>query len=99
MLDHSVHSGTLATIYLEPAERLAREARVTTGTVLARAMAHELGHLLLGTNTHSPRGLMRPVWTAEELTRNEPRDWTIPRAEGKKMSDALASRSGSRNGG
>lgn len=92
MLDRSVRSGTLATIYLDPVERLARTARVTTGTVLARAMAHELGHLLLGTNTHSARGLMRPVWTAEELTRNEPVDWSIPRDDGAKMRRALARR-------
>ena len=98
MLDRSVRSGTLATIYLGPVERLAREARVTAGTVMARAMAHELGHLLLGTNTHSARGLMRPVWTAEELTRNEPRDWSIPRDEGQKMRLALARRGESRNG-
>ena len=92
MLDQSVRSGTLATIYLDPVERLARAAGVTTGTVLARAMAHELGHLLLGTNTHSARGLMRPVWTAEELTRNEPVDWSIPRDDGAKMRRALARR-------
>jgi hypothetical protein len=92
MLDQSMRSGTLATIYLDPVERLARAAGVTTGTVLARAMAHELGHLLLGTNTHSARGLMRPVWTAEELTRNEPVDWSIPRDEGEEMRRALARR-------
>jgi len=92
MLDQSVRSGTLATIYLDPVERLARAARVTTGTVLARAIAHELGHLLMGTNTHSARGLMRPVWTAEELTRNQPVDWSIPRSDREKMRRALARR-------
>lgn len=98
MLDQSVHSGTLATIYLEPVERLARAASVTTATVMARAMAHELGHLLLGTNAHSARGLMRPVWTAEELTRNEAADWRIPRDDGEKMRRALARRGESGNG-
>ena len=98
MLDQSVRSGTLATIYLEPLERLARAASVTTATVMARAMAHEVGHLLLGTNTHSARGLMRPVWTAEELTRNEAADWSIPRDDGEKMRRALARRAESGNG-
>jgi hypothetical protein len=30
-------------------------------------MAHELGHLLLGSNSHSPRGLMRASWRTAEL--------------------------------
>lgn len=98
MVDGSMHFGTLATIYLASVERLAGEAKVNTGTVMARAIAHELGHLLLGTNTHSVRGLMRPVWTAEEMTRNEPADWSIPRDEGQKMRLALARRGESQNG-
>ena len=98
MLDGSLRSGTLATIYLDPVERLARVAHVTTDAVMARAMAHELGHLLLGTNTHSARGLMRPVWTPEELARNAPLDWSIPREEGQKMQRALARRGESQNG-
>jgi hypothetical protein len=28
--------------------------------ILGRAMAHELGHILLGYNSHSSQGLMRP---------------------------------------
>jgi hypothetical protein len=31
-------------------------------------MAHELGHLLLGTNSHSPTGLMRADWRTKDLT-------------------------------
>jgi hypothetical protein len=30
-------------------------------------MAHEIGHLLLGTNAHSPMGIMRPNWQGQEL--------------------------------
>lgn len=30
-------------------------------------MAHELGHLLLGTNSHSVNGLMRAHWDWENL--------------------------------
>jgi hypothetical protein len=32
-------------------------------------MAHEIGHLLLGTNAHSALGIMRPHWQGEELRR------------------------------
>ena len=36
-------------------------------TLLGYAMAHELGHLLLGTNSHSPTGLMRADWRTRDL--------------------------------
>jgi hypothetical protein len=92
MVDASSRSGTLATIYLERVESMARAAGVSAGSVLARAMAHELGHLLLGTSAHSARGLMRPTWTAEELTRNRPRDWMISADEARQMRQGLLRR-------
>jgi hypothetical protein len=38
------------------------------GIVLGRALAHEIGHLLLGTATHARSGLMRPHFDAIEFT-------------------------------
>ena len=35
-------------------------------TVLAHVIAHEIGHVLLRTNAHSPRGLMAGVWGDHE---------------------------------
>jgi hypothetical protein len=75
LLDPSRQSGTLATIYLDRVEWLARSAGVRANTVLARAIAHELGHLLLGTTAHNREGLMRSTWTSAELRRGLPRDW------------------------
>lgn len=89
MLDGSVHSGTLATIYLDHVDWLAREAHVPIETVMSRTIAHELGHLLLGTNTHSNHGLMRPVWTPAELVRDDAGDWMIPPDESVRMRGAL----------
>ena len=37
------------------------------GEVLARVMAHELGHLLLGSNSHSRSGIMRARWNWQDL--------------------------------
>jgi hypothetical protein len=49
-------------------EPLARQ-RVLAARLLGRAVAHELGHYLLGTRVHTPRGLMRPILdTADALT-------------------------------
>jgi len=45
-----------------------RQSPAELSTLLGYAMAHELGHLLLGTNSHSPTGLMRPDWRTKDLT-------------------------------
>jgi hypothetical protein len=34
------------------------------GRALGRALAHELGHYLLRSKVHTPRGLMRKTWTS-----------------------------------
>lgn len=45
-----------------------RQSPAELSTLLGYAMAHELGHLLLGSNSHSPTGLMRADWRTRELT-------------------------------
>jgi len=40
---------------------------VEPGTLLDHAIAHELGHLLLGSNSHSPTGLMSADWRTADL--------------------------------
>ena len=40
---------------------------VEPGTLLGHAIAHELGHLLLGSNSHSPTGLMSADWRTADL--------------------------------
>jgi hypothetical protein len=36
--------------------------------LLGRAMAHEIGHLLLGENSHAEKGVMRADWSDQDLT-------------------------------
>jgi hypothetical protein len=50
-----------------PIRQLQEETQVSPSVILGHAMAHELGHLLLGTKAHSPGGLMRAHWTREDL--------------------------------
>jgi hypothetical protein len=61
--------GAIMTLYISPAARSARSSALTYGAVLGHAVAHEIGHLLMGANSHSPGGIMRAVWrqTEEEL--------------------------------
>jgi hypothetical protein len=42
---------------------------VSTALVLACAMAHELGHLLMPGRGHSPTGLMRARWNRDDFQR------------------------------
>src|SRR5262249_50348072 len=35
-------------------------------TLLAHALAHEIGHVLMGSNAHSSSGVMKANWTASE---------------------------------
>jgi hypothetical protein len=48
---------------------LARRYEVSTELVLACAIAHELGHLLLPVPGHSAGGLMRACWSRKEFLR------------------------------
>ena len=38
-------------------------------SVLGYVLTHEIGHLLLGSNSHSVSGIMSPHWNDEELRR------------------------------
>jgi hypothetical protein len=75
LLDPRTGTGVLATVYVDRVERLARRTDGGLGTLLGRAMAHEIGHLLMGGSAHAVRGLMRPRWTRAEVMRNVMSDW------------------------
>ena len=85
MVDVGDQAGTLATIYLDRVDWLAHEANVDSGRLLGRAIAHEIGHLLLGTADHANAGLMRACWLTGELQRDWPLDWILSAPEGSRM--------------
>jgi hypothetical protein len=59
--------GTYASVFLREAEDQAARADVPRFVVLAYAAAHEVGHLLLGDEAHTPRGLMKARWADEDF--------------------------------
>jgi hypothetical protein len=85
-------AGTLATIFLDRVHALSSQAGADSGVLLGRAMAHEIGHLLLGTTHHAERGLMRGVWTTIDLRKDQPWDWFLSREDGARMRRGLAAR-------
>jgi len=48
-------------------EELAKGDKAKQASVLGAAMAHELGHLLLGAGSHSATGVMHVPWQKKEL--------------------------------
>ena len=76
VVDLQHRTGALSTVYADRIAEAANRVGVDTGRLLGRAIAHELGHLLLGTSRHSPGGLMRALWADRELQRDRSSDWT-----------------------
>ncbi len=85
-------AGTLATVFADRIHVLAGASGADEGELLGRAMAHEIGHLLLGTHDHAPAGLMRAAWTSIELAKNRPVDWQLSRKDGVELRRALVRR-------
>jgi hypothetical protein len=57
----------VASVFYHRVEIAAREFGVSRAVILGHVLAHEVGHLLLGTDSHSPNGIMRALWTEKEL--------------------------------
>jgi hypothetical protein len=74
-VDIALAGGSLATVYVDRVARMAHAAGIDVGTLLGRVMAHEIGHLLLGTPTHGASGLMRAEWSTTLLRSGFRADW------------------------
>ena len=61
-VDLSTQRGTLGTIFADRIRAFALEVRKEEGELLGLAIAHEVGHMLLGTDRHSQKGLMKGHW-------------------------------------
>jgi len=91
VVDVEAGVGSLATVYADRVRVMARRADVDNAELLGRAMAHEVGHLLLGTNGHAALGLMRASWSSVDL-QGYGVLWFFNRKEGEAMRRGIASR-------
>ncbi len=80
--DHD--GGTYATVFLKPAEEKASDANLPRIVVLAYAAAHEIGHLLLG-DAHSPQGLMKATWGANDFVAMSQNDLRFSREQAREL--------------
>jgi hypothetical protein len=60
---------SVAYVFYHQVEAQARHYGVSLAMILASAIAHEVGHLLLPDGRHSPDGLMRACWTHDDFQR------------------------------
>ena len=82
-LTHFADAGDKIYVSAPHATRLARVAlrdaitaafrQTRTGRLLGRVVAHELGHVLLQTRTHTPSGLMRRVYGLPDVLSDDER--------------------------
>ena len=57
----------LANVFYDRVNSFSQGESAPVPVLLGRAMAHEIGHLLLGTHSHSSIGIMRPFWSGQDL--------------------------------
>ena len=60
-------AGQYTDVYYNRITELHRDWKTPLSNVLGHVMAHEVGHLLLGLNSHSISGIMRGYWESGEL--------------------------------
>jgi hypothetical protein len=89
MLDREQRGGVLMTIDLFPVRAVAGRAATSWPTLLGRAIAHEIGHLVLGSAEHPRLGLMRALWSHDELRGLKPAHWGFSPREAAQMRQAL----------
>jgi hypothetical protein len=65
-------NGSMAQVFFRQVQDFARAHHVDLSTMLAYVIAHEIGHLLMPGNAHSPTGVMQAEW-AKALARDAAR--------------------------
>lgn len=60
-------TGNLADLFFERIKNAERSFGIDPGRLLGAVAAHEIGHLLLGSNAHWPIGIMTPIWEGDSL--------------------------------
>ena len=97
MVDHERRGGVMMTVDPLTIHAIASTVQTDVWTVLGRAIAHEIGHLLLGTAEHPTTGLMRARWSHDELSGIRPAHWRFSPGEAAQMRRGLAMKAPSAN--
>jgi len=64
-------TGRQTDVFYDRLDEFHRDWNVSLPELLGNVITHEIGHLLLGLHAHSPAGIMRPVWSVNDLWQGE----------------------------
>ena len=81
-----------AWIFCDLVRDAAAKKQLTRSVLLGTVMVHELGHLLLSTNSHSGFGVMQANWSGKELSAVEHRAMYFSSSESKRIQQAVMAR-------
>jgi len=84
--------GIIAGVYLERTSRTAKSLGLGLHVMLGHTIAHEIGHLLLGTNSHAKTGVMRPTWGDRDVRLANTGRLGFTEAQARQMQDQVARR-------
>ncbi len=60
--------GVYADVFFGSIQRLhEQDGAISLSPILGDVLSHEVGHLLLGSNSHSKDGIMQPHWSTQQL--------------------------------
>lgn len=83
--------GRYSDVFWDKVLELQNDYKGDIGAVLGSVMAHEIGHLMLGSHSHSISGIMRARWDACELQRISMGTLVFLPDQEKKMRDRYTS--------
>jgi hypothetical protein len=92
LVDSPTRGGVLATVYLDRVAWTAAGCEVDAAMLLGLTMAHEIGHLLLGTGEHTATGLMRASWSCDDLRRDAEAKWQFGPKQAQVMRESVRRR-------
>jgi hypothetical protein len=84
--------GVIAGVYLDRTAELANSLGLDVHVVLGHTMAHEIGHLLLGSNSHARTGIMKPTWGDREIHLAKTGVLRFTEAQAERMQAQVAAR-------
>jgi hypothetical protein len=84
-----VGSGAYCDVFYDRIAELHHRGRASEATILSIVAAHELGHLLLGSHSHSPVGIMRPQLQDKDFWVPELGATTFSHQQTQRISDRL----------
>ena len=93
VIDRGRLAGQVATVFGDRIQQTSGRLRIDAGTLLGRVIAHEVGHLLMGTTTHTYEGVMSAHWSDTMLQRGTSVDWRFQLADANRVEQSLAERS------